>query len=64
MTMKDVYYVFSDEQKADWQKAREELSRHPCKCGVCAANIYLKIRAERIAARQKYAPVSITQVNE
>lgn len=44
-------YSFSDEQRRDWQKAQEALKQHPCKCGVCAANIYLKIRAERAVSK-------------
>lgn len=40
-------FTFSDEQAADWQRAQEALRKHPCKCGVCAANLYLKIRAEK-----------------
>jgi hypothetical protein len=38
---------FSAEQQSDWEKAQELLRKHGCKCGVCAANLYLKIRSQR-----------------
>ena len=39
---------FSKQQEEDWAEAQRRLAEHPCKCGVCAANLYLKVRHERL----------------
>jgi uncharacterized protein YuzB (UPF0349 family) len=35
------------EQEEDWSEVLYLMEEAPCKCGVCAANLYLTIRAER-----------------
>jgi len=31
----------------DWLETKRRMANAKCKCGVCAANLYLKIRTER-----------------
>lgn len=44
------------EQLEDWSEALYRMEDAPCKCGVCAANLYLKIRAERRKAATPQPP--------
>lgn len=40
-------FSFSDEQQEDWAEAQRRLADYHCKCGVCAANLYMTVRNER-----------------
>ena len=53
---------FTEDQRKDWDRARQQLAKHPCKCAVCSANLYLKIRAEKCAmtADAQREPTPIT----